>query len=382
VADINERLDRLQRREEFDRFGRPLRHGSTEISVGPVVARPAGVDDRLGEVLDAVASVVRRHSGLSVMVALADGRAGRPVIRVTERDGSVETGVVVVGSSPPRPVEPTPRTEPPAEVREPVPAEYGPYDGLSTPAAAPARESVPGSDPVFEPALRDGPSTRDNVLARDSLPSRDGVPGRHGLAAGEGLPAREELSRDSLAPRDGLASRDSLAAAETPPDRSASGDGAASRDGVDPRESLASRDGVGFREGVSGAGAASGDGTSRDAMARAGTSRDGLPSREDVQSGREPDRRTAADGRHAATTRTRSGGAGWSGSSWHDALWSPESRDRFRQAEQDRQQAHEERGPAGAIPLPADTSQVVSRLAQLLRENPTLAASWSREAQE
>ena len=36
----------------------------------------------------------------------------------------------------------------------------------------------------------------------------------------------------------------------------------------------------------------------------------------------------------------------------------------------------------GAIPLPEDTSQVVSRLAQLLRENPTLAANWSREAQE
>ena len=70
MADINERLDRLQRREEFDRFGRPLRPVPTELPVGPVVARPAGVDDRLGEVLDAVASVVCRHPGLSVRDAL------------------------------------------------------------------------------------------------------------------------------------------------------------------------------------------------------------------------------------------------------------------------------------------------------------------------
>ena len=116
------------------------------------------MDDRLGEVLDAVASVVRRHPGLSVMVALADGRAGRPVIRVTERDGGVETGVVVAGSGPPRVVQPG---SPPADPRHP--AAFGPYDGLSSPAAAPTRESVPGSDPVFEPALRDSP--RDAVAS-------------------------------------------------------------------------------------------------------------------------------------------------------------------------------------------------------------------------
>jgi hypothetical protein len=114
--------------------------------------------------------------------------------------------------------------------------------------------------------------------------------------------------------------------------------------------------------------------------------RDGGPAREDVQPGRGPARSAAANGRHAAA-REQQASTGWSGSSWHDALWSPESRDRFRQAEQDRQQdrqpAGQEHGPAaGAIPLPEDTSQVVSRLAQLLRENPTLAASWSREAQE
>ncbi|HYT09075.1 MAG TPA: hypothetical protein VEL73_00275, partial [Mycobacteriales bacterium] len=39
--------------------------------------------------------------------------------------------------------------------------------------------------------------------------------------------------------------------------------------------------------------------------------------------------------------------------------------------------------PAGGmVTLPADTSEVVARLAQLLREDPTLASSWGREAQE
>ena len=294
MADINDRLDRLQRRQDFDRLGRPLRPAPAEMPAGPPVARPAGVDDRLGEVLDAVASVVRRHPGLSVMVALADGRAGRPVVRVIERDGDVETGVVVLSSGQ-RAVEPTAQ---PAEAREAT-ADYGPYDGLSIPAAAPARESVPGSDPVFEPALR------------DSLPARDGL-SRDGLSrAGE---SRESGSREET------------------------------------------------RAGMPG--------------------RDGGPAREDVQPGRGPARSAAANGRHAAA-REQQARSGWSGSSWHDALWSPESRDRFRQAEQDRLQDREEHGPApGAIPLPEDTSQVVSRLAQLLRENPTLAASWSREAQE
>jgi hypothetical protein len=254
VADINERLDRLQRREEFDRFGRPLRPVPTELPVGPVVARPAGVDDRLGEVLDAVAAVVRRHQGLSVMVALADGRAGRPVIRVTERDGGVETGVVVVNSTQPRAAGPTPGAEPIGPPSRP-PAEYGPYDGMSTPAAAPTRGSVPGSDPVFEPAFRDRMPAPE---AREAAPAN----GRH--AADRGY-----------------------------------------QDGADERP-----------------------------------------------------------------------GAGWSGSSWHNSLW---SRDRFRNGDQDGPATDEERP---SIALPEDTSQVVSRLAQLLRENPSLAASWGREAQE
>lgn len=337
VADINERLDRLQRRQDFDRFGRPLRHAPVDAPVGPPLARPAGVDDRLGEVLDAVASVVRRHPGLSVMVALADGRAGRPVIRVTERDGGVETGVVVVGSGPPRVVEPG---SPPAEPRQP--AAFGPYDGLSSPAAAPTRESVPGSDPVFEPGLRDSP--------RDAVASLDGVLGRDGSLAREDLGS---LARGDLGSLEGVLGREGLPA----------------------REDLAAREGPAGRDG------------SREVP----SGPDGGGVRDDLQPGRGPARSAAANGRHAAARESQ----GRTGSSWHDALWSPESRDRFRQAEQERQQdrpqdrqqdrqqdREEHGGAAGTIPLAEDTSQVVSRLAQLLRDNPTIAANWSREAQE
>ena len=88
MADINDRLDRLQRREQFDRLsadpGWSPRSPVTGLGPGAVaVPRPAGVDDRFGEVLDAVAAVVAQHPGLSVMVAVADGRPGRPVVRCT-----------------------------------------------------------------------------------------------------------------------------------------------------------------------------------------------------------------------------------------------------------------------------------------------------------
>jgi hypothetical protein len=216
------------------------------------------VDDRLGEVLDAVAGVVHKHPGLSVMVALADGRAGRPVIRVTERDGGVETGVVVVGPS-------ARRTDPEATSVVLRPPDLHGREPALERVPPPARESVPGSDPVFEPALR------------DSLPSRSA------LVAGAGTPA------------------------------------------------------------PNGRHAAGGD--------------------EDI--GRAP-------------------------ASWHDALWSRAGRDRFHPAQQTgpgRPEAgpdpdDRDQGTNPTIPIPEDTSQVVSRLAQMLRDNPTLAANWSREAPE
>jgi hypothetical protein len=114
--------------------------------------------------------------------------------------------------------------------------------------------------------------------------------------------------------------------------------------------------------------------------------RDGLPSREAVQ-GR-PAGPPAPNGRHAAA-RDDEPGSGWSGSSWHNALWSRDrTQDRLRRSEPDRARADAEEddrastGPEQTIPIAADTSQVVSRLAQLLRDNPSLATSWGREAQE
>src|SRR6266516_2945245 len=86
VADINDRLERLRRREEF----------ATRAHPRPVVDAPTGGrGDDFTEVLDAVARAVLRHPGLSVLVTAGDsGRRGRTVVRVTERDGSVETAVV------------------------------------------------------------------------------------------------------------------------------------------------------------------------------------------------------------------------------------------------------------------------------------------------
>jgi hypothetical protein len=100
----------------------------------------------------------------------------------------------------------------------------------------------------------------------------------------------------------------------------------------------------------------------------------------------------APNGRHAAA-RDDEPGSGWSGSSWHNALWSRDrtqdrTQDRLRRPEPDRAQADAEEddrsptGPEQTIPIAEDTSQVVSRLAQLLRDNPSLATSWGREAQE
>jgi hypothetical protein len=324
VADINDRLDRLQRREEFDRFGRPIRATpAAEEPVEPVVTRPAGVDDRLGEVLDAVATVVRRHPGLSVMVAIADGRAGRPVVRVTERAGSVETGVVIAGS-------PAAVAAGPVDRAEVVPT-----------AAAPARPVQRETLPLREPAFADagtnsafGPgggfaSSREIAAAREQAET---APYGRGLPAGD--PVFEAGGRETpRGPAYGAVPRESSVPAGDP------------------------------------------------VFEPAG--RDLMPSREHV------------NGRHAAPHDDEPG-SGWSGSSWHNTLWSRERGPAGAGApEPGPVRAGSPGGPArpgnpGAVrlvadgrpPLPEETSQTVTRLAQLLRENPTLASSWSRESAE
>jgi hypothetical protein len=89
MADINDRLERLQKREEMSR--RVLQQ---RVVPAPV----AGVGGDFVEVVEAVAQVVRRHPGMAVMVAPGDGRQGGAVVRVSEQDGEVEVSVVRGGS--------------------------------------------------------------------------------------------------------------------------------------------------------------------------------------------------------------------------------------------------------------------------------------------
>ena len=85
MADINDRLERLNRRDELTR--RMLQQRVVPESV-------AGVGDDFVEIVEAVAQVVRRHSGMSIMIAPGDGRQGSAVVRISEHDGEVDVSVV------------------------------------------------------------------------------------------------------------------------------------------------------------------------------------------------------------------------------------------------------------------------------------------------
>jgi len=85
MADIHDRLERLQRRDELTR--RVLQQRSVPEPV-------AGVGSDFVEIVEAVVQVVRRHPGMSVMVAPGDGRQGSAVVRVTEQDGEVDVSVI------------------------------------------------------------------------------------------------------------------------------------------------------------------------------------------------------------------------------------------------------------------------------------------------
>ncbi|HZB50791.1 MAG TPA: hypothetical protein VE547_17015 [Mycobacteriales bacterium] len=85
MADIHDRLERLQRRDELTR--RVLQQRAVPEPV-------AGVGTDFVEIVEAVVQVVRRHPGMSVMVAPGDGRQGSAVVRVTEQDGEVDVSVI------------------------------------------------------------------------------------------------------------------------------------------------------------------------------------------------------------------------------------------------------------------------------------------------
>jgi hypothetical protein len=154
VADINDRLERLNRREQLARLAhqRPLRGAPAE-----------GLGEDFLEVLEAVARAVQRHPALSVMVAAIDGRPGRTVVRVTERDGAVETALVAAptrAGEPGRHAEPTGQPASAASAVAPVlwsslapPAASGASGAAAAPAApAAAAAWSAGAAPVARAA--------------------------------------------------------------------------------------------------------------------------------------------------------------------------------------------------------------------------------------
>jgi len=88
MADITDRLERMNKRDELTRrvlAQRALPESVTELGEDFV------------EVIEAVAGVVRRQPGASVMVAPGDGREGSAVVRISESAGDVEISVLATG---------------------------------------------------------------------------------------------------------------------------------------------------------------------------------------------------------------------------------------------------------------------------------------------
>jgi hypothetical protein len=90
MADINDRLERLHRRDELAR--RVLAHRVVPESVSEV-------GDDFVEIVEAVVQVVRRHPGMSIMIAPGDGRQGSAVVRISEQGGEVDVSVVRGGAA-------------------------------------------------------------------------------------------------------------------------------------------------------------------------------------------------------------------------------------------------------------------------------------------
>jgi len=141
MADINDRLERLSRRDELTR--RVLQHRAVPPEV-------AGVGGDFLDVVEAVANIVRRHPGMSIMLAPGDGRPGSAVVRVTEQHGDAEIALVTTAAEGGRPAAPARRDDsaatgsaaPPTGPAVPaptpvpagaVPAESGPPEGSGRP---------------------------------------------------------------------------------------------------------------------------------------------------------------------------------------------------------------------------------------------------------
>jgi hypothetical protein len=151
VADINDRLERLSRRDELARRAR-------ERAVPPAAIVGVGAD--FIEVVEAVAQVVRRHPGMSVMIAPGDGRRRSAVIRVTERNGTAEVAPVTMSGPGDGHFGP-PAAAPPYASPEPAPPPELSYPDLVRPefTMLPPEQGYPDQPPPgpAQPAWRPPP---------------------------------------------------------------------------------------------------------------------------------------------------------------------------------------------------------------------------------
>jgi hypothetical protein len=188
VADINSRLERLSRRDELTRRARQRTAPDWVTSVG----------DDVMEVVEAAAAVIRRHPGMSVMLAPADGRPGSAVIRISERNGEVEVApvnVAVNGGPPPaaraEPVQipaSAPTTVLPISAPTPVPAgapvglAAGPGDDAGYDRTQPQPTFLPPQPGYAPEPYTRAHHTRHSHAADSRLPAgpQPGQPGRPG----------------------------------------------------------------------------------------------------------------------------------------------------------------------------------------------------------
>jgi hypothetical protein len=280
------------------------------------------------------------------MVAAADGRAGRSVIRLSERDGEVAAAVVGRQVGPPAyPEQASPERghpgRPDADRLDADRLDAGRPDADRFDAGRPdagrdhrggsySEDTYPGWDPAYAAQL-DGEPAYPFAMGADTVDREPGYPGvgyseavEAGATGAEPAPA---TAQPAWLPEQGSEQRSERPPAEWSAERLA--------------ERLAHQSGNRAEQ-------RSGQGSGQQSDERA----------DDRGNARtRPDLRLVADlpfGRHA----------------------SPDHGD------EDEPDDEAGPGPAGRVELPRETSEVVARLAQLLRDDPTLAAAWGREAQE
>jgi hypothetical protein len=405
VADINDLLSRLSRREEFDRRGpEPAASGHPAQAQSAPTDRPAGSEAGFRDVLDVVAGVVGRHAGMSVMVALADGRAGRPVVRVTERDGRVETALVAAGgrSAP----------APPSSAADDGGLGHGgePVGGVRLEASDHAvldHDGQPGDGVRLEApdhgALEPGGGVRPDVPDHGPL-ELGGEPGGgvrldmpdRGLLGHGGEPdggvRLEAPDRAVLEPSGDQGSVPRQPAQDRPVSEHGPGPGGAYATDRVP---------VGLdRRPVDAARASRMEPSERDRPHRLGSAESvepgGWHAAPLVRPHVSTDRAGPAPGRprHATSWQNeiwpadRRPGSGRHGGPRLDPEAEPATPAPPVRAPEASARPEAPTGPAtepvspGSFALPPATSQVVARLAQLLREDPGLAAGWGSEAEE